>query len=193
MNVGQLLTEIEGRTGVAYDRARMLSVLNEALQSIAGEQNWDWLEATATLTGNGTSSYTLPADFHAARALVVDENPMPMVPVGDIDVDTQNYGWTINAGELVVAPAPATGATLVLRYVRDEPDLADDEDEPLLPSRWHWALVNYAAYIVLDRVGDTVRAQARMASYEDSLRKMKRSGRQATGPFRVRTRPGSML
>jgi hypothetical protein len=196
VNLGELVTAVERRTGILYDPDATKEVINEALQAISKHRDWGWLEADATLTGDGTVDFTLPAGFAKARSVKVDDTPYPMVPITTIDDHPYTVGWTIHAEELIVSPAPATAAVVVLRYYGTEAALALDADEPVLPVEWHPAVVHYASAVILERAGDKEglgRADRSMARYKETLGQMVAQANRAKGPHRVRIRPGSLL
>lgn len=196
MNLGELVTAVERRTGVRYDRDALIEVVNEGLQAVSKVQDWGWLEETWALASTGAASYTPPDGWAKIRSVKVGEQLWPMLPITQIEQSPYDDGWTVDGDVLVISPAPVAGVPISVRYYATEPALTADADTPLLPAEWHPALVHYATAVILERGGDKEglgRADRSMARYETVVKQMKGQANRAKGPHRVRVRPGSML
>lgn len=185
MNLGQLRAAVYERLGVPttdafYTSAVMLSLINQALHFNETEYPWPWLEKTATIaTINGTSAYATPTGYRSTIA-VVDANGMELdhVPAKTVHMLLGASGapkmYDVLGGNVRLVPV-ATGAQNYTHiYIGGEVDLAADSDTPLLPSIFHPAIVEYAAYIAFRRMpGKQGDAGAALAAYQGWLEQMK--------------------
>lgn len=175
--------------------------LAAALRFISGVADWWWLDATSTIdTIAGTATIDQPdASVHTRSLAFTDDigGEIPEIPIADLDAYTTDTGrpryYAEEGTTLVLTPTPDAVYALKLRYVLREPDLAQDTSEPLIPAQYHDAVVDYAAYLCLDRLRDEDRAGTRFASYQQWEARMKDDARRTTKPKRARIRDGSFL
>jgi hypothetical protein len=201
VNLGQLRTALDRLTGVGMDATAQTEWVNAAVQAIASERRWPWLDGTASITTvDGTASYALPADWQATRGVSANGNNYTPVSVRSGDgtwddwQDDVSYGFAVEGTNLIIYPTPAvSGDTITHRYVKTEPALSADGDEPILPARFHWAIVHYAAALIFDRMGQMPQAAAQRAEYEKWRARMLDDLSRTRGPHRIRVRPGSVL
>lgn len=197
MNLSDLIVAVERRAGVQYDPAATAEALNEALQAISVERDWWWLDTSWSFTGDGeASTFVPPAMVRRIRSVTRAGRLLPLVSIerfDDLAMETLD-GWAEAGGSILIAPTPADGIEFQARGVLREPILEADTDEPLMPVEWQqgW-LVNFTAAILLERVDDMGRADRASARADEAKARMIRAARRATGPHRVRVRPGSML
>lgn len=176
--------------------------VNAALHLISAEHDWPWLKATDTVTTvDGTGEYDMPADFLRGRQVRIDgEDPMGRYDKSDLDQRWPSsesrgkpYDWTIE-GQLILRPIPDNVYTVVVDYIREEPELLNDSDEPLMPATFHDAIVERATVLTFRRTGNLERAQAALLEYAEWKKVMVTGDtRRFTGPGRIRIRPGSFL
>lgn len=195
MNLGQLRTAVDRRTGIAFDPAATTEVLNEALQQVSTEKLWEWLETVwRPAMVAGQASYPLPYGTTSVRSIAVDGWEIPHAHIENVDGDFSWVGWVVEAEQLVVSPTPSGGETVVVRITQTDGPLAQDADTPLLPEEWHvGALVNLAASIILERLDEFQRADRRKKEYDATVRRMKRTARRGRGPIAAKVRPGGGL
>ena len=201
MNLSDMRSALDRLTGVGMDTTAQTEWINSAVQAISTERRWPWLDGTqSTTTTADTATVALPTDWQSTRALTVNGNPYTLVSVRSGDAgwddwqDDVAYGFAIEGSNIVLYPTPTeTGWTVTHRYVKTEPALSGNSDTPLVPSRYHWAIVHYAAALVFDRMGQMPQAAAQRAQYDVWKRRMMDEIGRARGPFRVRVRPGSVL
>lgn len=198
MNLGQFRVAVNRKTGVAVDQSALNEFVNEAVQAVGEERDWPWKDGLQTVTTDGSAAYALPADWGRTRTVTVNGYPTRRVNVADGDsydlggyVRASEYGYVIESDELVVYPTPPSGQTILHRYVKTEPTLSSDADEPLVESRFHQAVVCYAAALVCERHGDVAKADRHRAEYERWLRRMRDAMSRSQQPSRIRVRPGA--
>ena len=197
MNLGELRTALHRKTGIAVDTTALTEFVNEAVQAIGEERDWPWQDAVDSFTSTGAEAYYLPSDYVRTRAVTVGSYPTNQISLAAHDAYDTTYmpgalhTYTIEEGQLLIKPAPASGTTVVHRYVAEETPLVADTDEPLLPTRFHQAIVNYASAIVLDRAGDEKRAASARLEYERWLKRMTDSMVRSQQTARITVRPGS--
>lgn len=196
MNLGEFRTAVNRRTGVAVDATALSEMVNEATQAVGEERDWPWADGVDTFTTSGAST-PLPADWSRTRTVNVAGFEAKRINAADGDAFLEMeqrpsvYSYTIEEGELVLYPTPDTGTTVIHRYVREETTMNSDSDSPLMPERFHPAIVNYTASLVCDRTGDTAKAMAFRAEYERWLKRMNDGTSRSQQPARVRVRSGA--
>jgi hypothetical protein len=201
VNLGQFRSALDRLTGVGMDATAQTEWVNAAVQAIGSDRAWPWLDEVATVTTvAGTAGYALPADWQSTRGVASNGRTYYPVSVRSGDGswddwrDTLSFGFAVEDGQLVLYPTPAeSGVAVTHRYVRTEPVLSSDSDTPLLPSRFHWAVVHYAAALIFDRMGQMPQAAAQRAEYDKWRRSMLDDLTRTRGPHRIRVRPGSGL
>lgn len=181
--------------------------LNAACQELSVERDWPWLEAldsTNTATVEDQADYVLPADWRDTLVVTIEDRPLRRISKGtaagfDYYGDWHStYHYSLDGeadvsgprGYLTISPTPGEALDLVHRYIADEPMMAADNAEPLLPKRWRYALVSKAcasAALSIDHGSDADRFRN---EYDAWIRKMLRHVRPKP---RVYIRPGGML
>ena len=199
MNLGELRTAVDRLTGIGMDTTAQTEWVNAAIQQIATERDWPWLESEATFnTASGTAQYNLPSDWRKTRALIVNGQPAAFVNVvqGDnysswTDAEAQ-WSYTIDSDQITLYPTPGGVFACTHRYVADEAELSLDASEPTLPARYHWAVIHLAASLAHQRMGDSVRASFHDQQYRQIYDRMVRTGGKVQGPINAQIRPGGM-
>lgn len=203
MNLAELVTRVYDRASIAPTDASVTAdkvrrALNDALRFIEVDRDWPWNEHLATLsTVAGQGSYPLPADWAKTRRLrVPGERPMDRLSPLELDDahpdDAQGTPrhWAVEGDELLLRPVPDGVYAVRHHYLRAEPDLVVDADTPRLPARFHPALVEAAAWLVLRGDREDVRALADFGAFGAWRERMVDDARRHTGPARVRVRRG---
>jgi hypothetical protein len=80
------------------------------------------------------------------------------------------------ADELQLRPVPSSTLSVVHTYIKAEPVLSGDTDEPLLPEPFQQAAVEYAAYLGFRRANNLEDAGAALAAYEAWIKRMMARG-----------------
>lgn len=175
--------------------ATQTAIINAALRDLCQERDWPWLVTSAALTFTSGDA-TVPSGFVRAREVTINSRPAKYLPLTEFlaaQADRSVYAWTDIGTTIRLTPTPATAPTLpVLYYVRAEPELTSDTDEPLLPEPYHDVLVARAAYranVRRNRMDESVRDDN---EYQLGVRKMKDAGWARAGQRSVR-RSGSVL
>jgi hypothetical protein len=195
VNLGELRRAIHRRSGIDYEPTALNEVINEAVQHIATEGDWPWLERFAYLVlVPGTATYVMPADWVRTRSLTLDGDEVPFVSVRDIDdTDEETTGFSTSGDSFTLSPVPTTAGTVKMRYIAAENVLTDDSHSPKLPAAYHGAIVNWATAEVKRRKGDLAGARVYDAIYDGWLARVRKGITRATGPRRIRVRPGGAL
>lgn len=203
MNRGQIRTAIYARLGVPttdglQDSTTVNNAINDALHHVESEADWPWLQASETLTtAAGDDTYTPAATWVRTKRLrVADYEPMqPCTPIelDDLHPDSSHRAqpthFAVVEGVLVVRPVPDGVYSLLHLFTKTETDLTDDAHSPLLPARFHPAIVEYACFVLHRRARQAAEAAGALAAYEGWLRRMHDDRRRTTGPSKVRVRP----
>jgi hypothetical protein len=197
MDLSGFQRALDRRTGIQLDPAAQTEFVNEAIQAIASERDWPWLDASQTITTvAGTATYALPTDWVRTRDLIIGGKDIRRIDIADADAYNyyQDRSWTwnyaINEGSIVIVPTPTNAQTVIHRYVKREPLLANATDTPLLASQYHGAVIAIAAALVCERMGDN-RAPSFRTDYGQWFNRMRDATTRSREPMRVRVRPGA--
>lgn len=209
MNLAAYRTAIAERIGTTYSTTALNRDINFALQEIAAEYAWGWLEASATFNSVASqASYSLTTNAPSfvepiSLALTATGEMLDSIALPDVDSylwnDSLTYSfgngryYAISGDNLIILPTPADVRSYTLRYRKTETVLAADGDVPLIPSVYDQAVVDLASYTVLNRSADPSdmkRADRFFANYSRLLKKMRPLGKRS-GPLLPRIRPGS--
>lgn len=194
MNLGEFRRAVHRRSGVDYEAAALTEVVNEAVQAIAAEGDWPWLEEYSSLVLTpGTGSYAMPSDWQRTRSVTINGEEVPFVSVRDLDSEPTFYGYSTSGDALTISPTPSTAQTVRMRYLASENVLAGDSDVPKLPVQYHGAVVAYAVAEVHRRRGNNKAADTYMEAFEGWVDRIRRGIVRSTGPRRIRVRAGSAL
>lgn len=156
ITLGDLLTRVKRRLGADMADEHMREVINEALQFVAAQNDWPWLDVVEEFTTTAdVASYTPAARWRRTREVRVDDSGIPQV--GDV-VDGQT-GFLAGDGRLLLSPTPSGATTVRHRYVRHENELVADDDVTLMPSRFAASVINLACAYALMRLGEDRRAE----------------------------------
>lgn len=212
MNLGEFRTAVNRRTGIAYDDTALNELVNMVLNDIAMEDDWPWLQATASLSQSaGTSSIlaaSLPTTARSFKSIIDTTNGVVYDPTTIADVDGANswYGtppaqfgtgsfFAVLGMDIYLTPAMPAAGTLTIRYIQNEPTLSADGSSPLLPVGYHHAVVDLVAYLVAGRRSgpdDGKRAGQYSEMYRRLIGDMKKTARRRISSTRMpRIRPGS--
>lgn len=211
MNVSTMAAALHRKIGTSSgdgmltpDVARDL--LDEANTILEAEQDWWWRFTQVTFSTVAGQGEYQPAEYAPAgdhlRTLelkAVGEQPIELRTHVDLDyldpdgVLGQPAIYAYYGDTLILSPTPSGIIEIRHRYLRDVPILANDETEPLMPRMFRWAIVQQAAALAHSRTGDDARAQLADVQVDRWRRRMLDDQRKASGPLRVRVRPGSAI
>lgn len=204
MNLGEMRTKVRLRAQVPttdgiWTDDFIDAVVNEALVQIGLLQPWPWLAETHTETGDGTGTVDLSAVDPPVRditSVFVDAYEADPVSTDEIDrwLFTERSGFVFApwGDALLIRPEPATDESVRVRYFRDEPALTDDADTPLIPERYHIAVVEMAAAMGFESLDDESSAVLHERRAMRMIDRMVANAlRRARGPHSVRVRSGS--
>lgn len=195
------------RTGLPTDdglvtAAFLNGAIQQALDFYSTLADWPWLQETISVSVlTGTPGYAVPADWSRTRFLRIDDS-YPLRPFSLEELYTR---WTDDASVgrpsefaiddegIVLRPTPDQAYTMIHGYLKTEPVMTDDANSPLLPVRYHYAIVEYASWLALRRTRDEQRAQEAKSAFDEYLRAMRDDRRRTDGPIRVRVRPGGWI
>jgi hypothetical protein len=184
VNHAALRAAVRNRMGNPADDALftdgvVTDLVNAALHYLETEHDWAWLEAVETIaTIAATGTYALAATYGRSISLTSGGFPLKRVTVEELELLRDAAGppkmWAAYGNQLELVPVPTGVANLRHRFIRTEPDLAADGDTPLMPARWHQAVVDYAANLGYRREGNLQEAGSALAAYEAWLEQMRR-------------------
>lgn len=177
MTLATLRSSVRTRLGVPdgdsfYTDLVLNEHINSAVQFIASEYDWYWLEKSETInTVNGTSGYATAADCMRTVSLADPTGvQLQRRPIYELEAMSAATGPVVRffaaaAASLEVRPVPNTALALKHRYIATEPALDSDDDSPLLPRQFQDVLVEYAVYLAKMRAGNITEAAANLEVY----------------------------
>lgn len=149
MNFAALRAEVRAR-GVADEvtDARINTWINVSINEICEEADWPFLLATATgpapLTIADVRTIESVTDTTLQRKLL----PLDRRSVSDDFPDLTSTGSPAGyffTSQTTIDVFPAnTSSTLQVRYWKAQVDLSGDSDTPVIPTRYHYAIVDLA-------------------------------------------------
>ena len=176
----------------------LTATINQACATVDAEQRWPWMETVVaqTVTG-GTNAFTVPADWRATRALFNGESELGLVSPSDLMRMGTRTGppelWSVRGNQVLVAPIPSSDVSLTHYYYKQTTRLVADGDTVATPDQFIDAIVCKAAEMLSAREDDGAARQAHAGDYAKWVDRMRRDVRRATGPVRVRVRPGGWI
>jgi hypothetical protein len=213
MNLAQMRDAVRTRIGVPagdsfFSDPTLTDLVNEALQAVAAEADWPWLQTSTTFsTVAGTGSYTPPADWGQTRSLCIDGyDAMDWRSLSEIReyLSTQRgvpTVYTVSGEAILLRPTPGAVYVVTHDYLKGEPTLVSDTDTPVMPSQFHYSIIAFACHLAHARTNEigsyrgviTGSAAASLSQYKGWLERMMSARRRTSGPIRVRVRSGSIL
>lgn len=198
MNLSQLRTQIDRRTGRLQDVPAANAYINEAINIISSRREWPWLDAVQTITTTlDENTYSVPANYSETRSVNIAGLEAQQIYVADGDdfngtsyrPGTYEYviEWLDGDAELHIFPTPPADTAVVHRYTRTEGLISSDNAQPLMPERYHSILCDMAAALFLERI-EPSRSEFYMARAEQALKKMGEAVQRKANPGRIRTR-----
>ena len=201
-NLLALRTSVRDATGFdagdpLHSDATITSHLNAALRKVdnLGDPWWLMGETTTPLVA-GQADYPLAESVTRVRYAAVsrDGNSTRLAVVRSADTASPTGGfpttYSADAGAVTLYPAPgaaALPADLLVGVVTSEVALVVDTDTPLMPARYHDALVMYAAMRASLRSGSSAELiKALRAEADDWLMLVQRDMRRSLASPRVR-------
>lgn len=159
-------------TDALFTDAVCTELVNAALHAIEVRHDWAWLEGVETIaTANADDSYVPHASWMRTVSLTISGRlPLERKSIAELDQllgttgDPRYYG--IFAEQIVVRPVPTGVLSLTHRYIKAEPDLSGDADEPLMPESFHQSIVELAAHYAFRRSNQAADAGAALAAYQ---------------------------
>lgn len=184
MNLAELQEGVLTRGGwpqgdALYTPAVLTQLVNAALHHIETEHDWGWLEHEAPATVDVDGFVDPPEDWQRTITLRHPSGyPLRKVEVAELDLLADASGtpklWASSGALIAVVPHPDAPVELRHRYIRSEPGLVDDSDAPLIPARFHQAVIEYATYLAYRREGNLQEAGGALAAYETWREQMRK-------------------
>lgn len=182
MTPQEILTRVQNIIDLTIDSNDFLDYLNEAIQEIADERDWKFLESvdtsqTLSSSDSWTTMKSLPSDFGKMLGIYVDNTEYIEVPYEDrhtykdtsrtyyIDYVNSQFAFNGNAG---------ASYTVYMYYIKRLTDLSAITDTITLPTRFHRLLqykvaLNYLSYREAEEGNITDKIIARLERRYDKI------------------------
>ena len=211
MDFTALQTRVRNRLNMSTDdpvEDLVDEYVNEGLHVVdmANPTGWPWLYATANFTTTtNQESYGFSAIVNSS-SITVWKLADVRVRSGDVfdpltlvSAEEGNYLWPTVAqgfpqayfveGEtLYIRPIPNGAYGTRVRYVKAEQDMVAGTDGPLMPARYHGAIVTAALVIFYETLQDTQRLAMEQTRLDSWVQRMWRSSDETVEIPRVRVR-----
>ena len=194
----EIQVEMLETAGLASDDARFPEgtldrIVNRAIQRISAIHDWPWLQTSETInTVASTQAYTPTAGWSKTIRLryknrdLVEYQPRDAIKYQN-DTGTP-VGFFIEEEQIHFVPIPDGAYTIEHVYLRREPQLVADDDEPLIPERYMDFVVWHAVMLCASRIHDMdlySRAREEARQWETRIRD---DVRRSTGTLKVQAR-----
>lgn len=187
---------------------RINTCLRSALNFLSAERDWDWLQASETLTTTAGVAYVTPlagSDDNVTWTRTTNvtgptNNNIEQVPWQDYRTrpTSQTGGdlpavFSVRQGRIYLWPTPNSALAIIHDFIQGENPLTSDQDYPLLPDQFGDAWVEKAVELAYRRVNDLQKAEEARQKYADWMRVLVDNRRRWAGPRRVFIRPGAWM
>ena len=161
--------------------------LQFAIDDIASEYDWPWMQATATVNfSSGTAAF--PTGCKKVTALDYSGMKVNRVSLAEALEQSPDYaGWYVEKDALYSYPAGLTQSGFTLHYVKRETVLGAS-DSPLLPMEWHQVWVLRGAWYCASIRRDQGMKSELDQEYRQAIQKMRDDTSRYNGPTQVRRR-----
>ena len=148
MNLSELRTEVKARGFNYLDDDRIDTYIKLAYTEVTEQELWPFLLTTAV----GSAPFYI-SDLRAVESV---EDPNREIKLEHLDrrqlgdwypastVTGDPQYWYFGAARQIDVWPLASSTSLTVRYYRVPLNLSADEDTPIVPNRYHYALVDYA-------------------------------------------------
>lgn len=166
MELQDIRTEVRDVAGINSNDPKWTDTIlnryiNAALQRISTRHDWWFLDEVATFNlVVGQENYALPSDHRKTRNLWISNYDLAYRQPKEW-VLTQNYNhqipvvYSIFHQELHLGPVPNSTEEVTHLYVKTEPALVNDTDEPNLPTEY----MDYLVSVCVMRIAVSLKDQ----------------------------------
>jgi hypothetical protein len=148
VDFADLKTELAERGFDYLSDARLARYINLAYHEVCEQALWPFLQAESS----GTAPLVI-ANLRMVESVEDSTNQCKLAPIDRRALtdgypglpDTGSPSFYYFTGQTALAVYPASDdAQITVRYWRSPADLSDDADEPAVPTRYQYAIVDYA-------------------------------------------------
>lgn len=169
------------------------SFLNRALERIATEKDWPWLEFTTThSTAAGTATITPPTGWTRTQFLYIGSSELELRQRRDLirlaEVTGRPTLYAEQGDTLVLAPTPNGVYTVNHGYIKKENVLSSGSDTTLIPTEYAQLVVAGAGANVARRLRDRQMEKMFEDEYARELSKVVDNVRRTAALGRVKRR-----
>lgn len=191
----------------ATGKTNLRQIINDCQNRINAYRQWTWLVTSMTITGTGTRVIELPnLDFQRDLRLVdpTNQRQVFIVPFTEFldraptqfGIGTPIIGAFPDQTHIALEPALSRGSTLTLWYIREMPELINDNDVPDVPMQilfpYCRTLVECGLIDVFERMNDQRGAQRQeTVKYQIALKELIRLAGAGDSGIQVREAQGA--
>lgn len=174
----ELKSRLNGVNQKFLSDSRCNTFINRAYHSICEAEDWPWLRTTTS----GSAPLTI-SDLRSIFTVVDSTKDAPLTGIDErtliehLDADltttgTPDYYYRTADSTLAVYPAN-TSHTLKVTYLKVPTDLSADADTPVIPARYHIAIVDGAECHARKDNGSYEAVAACEAAFERAIQRMR--------------------
>lgn len=146
------LSEIRARvfrmtSGMYTDSYHMDDLINDAQHQLVEGARLRGVQSIPLTTG--TDTYALPDNFKSPGELLYAENNDSTVTYPLLDIASNQFGYAIELGNIIIKPYPQENRTLTHYFYKYATPLVNDTDVPEIDVPYHDLLAFYAAAMIL--------------------------------------------
>lgn len=182
MTLSDLRTELKSRlNGPGYKHltdTRATRLINRAYHRICEGDDWVWLRTSTTgsapITVSDLRTVLSVVDTTTQAVLTHLDERQIIDNVDPILTDTGTPEYYYRTSDTVLSVYPAnTSDTLKVTYIKVPTDLSADGDTPVVPTRYHLAIIDAAQCDALKDYGKYDEARACEANFQSLLNEMR--------------------
>lgn len=178
MNLGTIRTEVKARGHEEVSSTFLDSWINQSYQDIADRYPWPDLVTSITET-DGTVTVAdlghvleVTNNTTVTKMQYIDWRDLTDTDPALTDTGEPMFWYIPDAATPVVTIYPLKAHSITVKYAKIPTDLVGDSDTPLLPTRFHWLLVQGACMLSAQRDRSLDLAAEYEARYEAGIMRM---------------------
>lgn len=159
-----------------FSSSRLNQYINDGYLLACARVNWYGEEASNDFsTVNGTINYAWPTDVGRIRHVYDTSRDVRLLPVSLREIDNSGLPgsgppqyYALDGSNFHIWPTPDGVYPIEVRYWKQPALLSNDDDEPIIPAKWHHLLWRYACaqcYASEDDLGMSAQWEASFEKY----------------------------
>jgi hypothetical protein len=146
--LGELRARVfRSTSGMYTETYHMNDLINDAQSQLVDGARLRGVQSINVLTS--TDTYALPENFKSPGEMLYQQQNECIVTYPLLDIASNQFGYAIEAGNIILKPYPQETRTLTHYYYKYATTLVDDSDVPEIDPQYHDLLQFYAAAMII--------------------------------------------